>query len=370
MKNIHVFSAKLPTLSTLKINLSDMEGLLFEPLTDSQWSNLGFNPVQQLVDLKNGYRIDFIYSGKELPKPQIIEETQVRVESLGYEASKKEISEIHESVCAEFCARVIPKTIKFSAYYHAKKETLIFDCKESFSQLALSLLLKAIGSIETKTLHCSGISNSLTTNILTCLLEPEGSRELVFAGFSAGNLLVMKNEHKDVVRFKGDYPLDQIQELIESGYSISEINLSKDGVSFTLNDKFKIKGIKTTFECDDDNFEDKEEYDRHVQSVELELMVAHCECLRNQFDKQNDDSDIDNQKEEKKEEQKELNLDQDTLYDEAVAFVKETRRVSVSGIQRKFRIGYNRSARLVEQLEENNIVSVAGHNGAREVLVE
>ena len=58
----------------------------------------------------------------------------------------------------------------------------------------------------------------------------------------------------------------------------------------------------------------------------------------------------------------------DVFYDEAVAFVTETRRASVSSVQRKFRIGYNRAARLVEQMEMSGIVSAQGHNGNREVL--
>jgi S-DNA-T family DNA segregation ATPase FtsK/SpoIIIE len=58
----------------------------------------------------------------------------------------------------------------------------------------------------------------------------------------------------------------------------------------------------------------------------------------------------------------------DPLFDEAVAFVTESRRVSVSSVQRKFRIGYNRAARIVEQMEMSGVVSNAGHNGAREVL--
>jgi S-DNA-T family DNA segregation ATPase FtsK/SpoIIIE len=58
----------------------------------------------------------------------------------------------------------------------------------------------------------------------------------------------------------------------------------------------------------------------------------------------------------------------DPLYDEAVAFVTETRRVSVSSVQRKFRIGYNRAARIVEQMELTGVVTSAGHNGQREVI--
>lgn len=58
----------------------------------------------------------------------------------------------------------------------------------------------------------------------------------------------------------------------------------------------------------------------------------------------------------------------DTLYDEALLFVTQTRRVSISSVQRKFRIGYNRAARIVEQMELQGVVSTPGTNGAREVL--
>ncbi|WP_277405132.1 DNA translocase FtsK [Burkholderia sp. Ac-20349] len=59
----------------------------------------------------------------------------------------------------------------------------------------------------------------------------------------------------------------------------------------------------------------------------------------------------------------------DPLYDEAVAFVVRTRRASISSVQRQLRIGYNRAARLVEQMEAAGLVSPMGINGSREVLV-
>lgn len=62
------------------------------------------------------------------------------------------------------------------------------------------------------------------------------------------------------------------------------------------------------------------------------------------------------------------NAELDTLYDEAVEFVTTSRRVSISSVQRKFRIGYNRAARIVEDMESQGVVSNPGHNGAREVL--
>jgi len=58
----------------------------------------------------------------------------------------------------------------------------------------------------------------------------------------------------------------------------------------------------------------------------------------------------------------------DPLFDQAVAFIVEKRRASISGVQRQFRIGYNRAARIIEQMEAQGIVSSPGHNGNREVL--
>ncbi|WP_088541637.1 DNA translocase FtsK [Escherichia coli] len=58
----------------------------------------------------------------------------------------------------------------------------------------------------------------------------------------------------------------------------------------------------------------------------------------------------------------------DPLFDQAVQFVIEKRKASISGVQRQFRIGYNRAARIIEQMEAQGIVSEQGHNGNREVL--
>ena len=58
----------------------------------------------------------------------------------------------------------------------------------------------------------------------------------------------------------------------------------------------------------------------------------------------------------------------DPLFDQAVSFVVEKRKASISGVQRQFRIGYNRAARIIEQMEMQGIVSEQGHNGNREVL--
>ena len=60
----------------------------------------------------------------------------------------------------------------------------------------------------------------------------------------------------------------------------------------------------------------------------------------------------------------------DTLYDQAVAIVARDRKCSTSYIQRKLGIGYNKAAKLVEQMEEHSVITAANHVGKREILIE
>ena len=63
------------------------------------------------------------------------------------------------------------------------------------------------------------------------------------------------------------------------------------------------------------------------------------------------------------------NTESDPLYDEAVKIVLDTQRASISGVQRRLKIGYNRAARLIEQMEEAGLVGPMQQSGLREVLV-
>ncbi|MFT7316666.1 MAG: DNA recombination-dependent growth factor C [Gammaproteobacteria bacterium] len=380
MKNIHVFAAELPGISVLESKVEEEQGVIFTSLTDNQWSNLGFKVDRQFVALDNGYRIDFTYSAKDYPKAQVLERINEVADTWPHEPSKEEMGKIAEQVNADFCARSIVKTVNFSAFYHEKKQTLIFDSKAALAQRALGLLIKLVESVETKTLHCSGISNSLTTNMLDQLnnSNSEYDTKLYFAGFEVGDLLVMQNKDKDVARFKGDYPTENIKELIEQGYEIKEIALSKDGLSFYLNHNFKIKGVKELFEVEGAMFDNADDYEIHKQAIALELMTGHCEQLRNAFDKQSstneqEDLDQDDGNESLIAEHNAKHKDSngnDAFYEEAKAFAIEQGQVSISRTQRKFRIGYNRAARLIEQLEDNGIVSAPDYKGQRTVLIK
>jgi DNA recombination-dependent growth factor C len=381
MKNIHVFAVELPTFVMLEQKITEAEGMLFSPLLPNQSAKFGFHSEEPLIKLSNGYKINFTYSWKKLPLSAISEEASRRVEAVildhvEFVDDDEAISILNEkmidSVLSEYCAKVLPETVHFSAYYHTKSEKFIVDSKEDFAERAIGMLCQLLGSLETTTLHCSGISNSLTTNLLESLNDDQERLDgLTFAGFDLGDLLVLSNETKDIARFKGDYPLDNIKELLESGYEVKQVNLAKDGIAFTLTEKFKIKQIKSTFDIDDhESLNDVNDFNLHHDAVELELIVAHCDTLKTFFD-QSEESLGDDQPptdETKAALPTEENEGPDPLYDDAVEFVTETQRVSISSIQRKFRIGYNRAARIVEQMEGNDVVSEISNNGSREVL--
>ena len=61
-------------------------------------------------------------------------------------------------------------------------------------------------------------------------------------------------------------------------------------------------------------------------------------------------------------------VEADALYDQAVAVVLESRKASISYVQRRLKIGYNRAARMIEQMEESGVISAVGGSGTREVL--
>ena len=289
MKNIHVFAVELPTLAELEQKLTEAEGMMFSPLLPNQAAKFGFKSDEPLIALSNGYKLNFVYSWKKLPLSAIREEANRRfeavlfdhVEFIGDDEAIEMLNEkMTDSVFSEYCEKVLPETVHFSAYYHTKHEKFIVDSREDFAKRAIGMLCQLLGSLETTTLHCSNISNSLTTNLSESLNDDqERLNGLTFAGFDLGDLLVLSNETKDTARFKGDYPLDNIKELLESGYEVKQINLSKDDMAFTLTEKFKIKQIKSTFEIEDQTG-DVVDYALHHDAVELELIVNHCFLIK------------------------------------------------------------------------------------------
>ncbi|MGH8556362.1 MAG: DNA translocase FtsK [Methylococcales bacterium] len=105
-------------------------------------------------------------------------------------------------------------------------------------------------------------------------------------------------------------------------------------------------------------FVDDHEVHRVVEFLKSTGEAVYLDEITREFDESGTPSETDEQPSES-----------DALYDEAVRFVTESRRASISSVQRKFKIGYNRAARIIEDMERAGVVSAAETNGSREVLV-
>jgi hypothetical protein len=118
--------------------------------------------------------------------------------------------------------------------------------------------------------------------------------------------------------------------------------------------------VSCSIGCDPDMFDELEAY-------ENKLLL---EAMSGSKTKRKKEEQLDMlPAEEEQEEEGGEDFDSDPLYEEAVAFVKEFRRATASSIQRKLKIGYNRSCRLLEMMEKNGVVSEMNSQGGRDVLI-
>lgn len=369
MKNIHVFKTELPTVHAFAEAVRESE-YIYAECGETDFFQFGFDGLDCVTTLSNGYKFNFCYEAKVIPTDVIKREFEKRAKPLedeiGRALSKAEKGDIREQVLLRLVRKAMTKVIKFTGYYHTDTGTLIIDVsKPDLAQKAISIICHMLKSIQTSTLHVSGVSNSLSQNILECI---KSDNDLGFAGFTYADKLNLKNSDKESVKFKCDYTLEHVQDLLTSGYGVECVRLQRDGISFDLTDEFKIKSIKS--EIAFENCETNEEQELLEQQTMLELLVGITDSLVAYFKKSVDTPELtpppaDNDAPIITE----VPEGKDPFYDEAVEFVKETRRASVASIQRKFRIGYNRAARMVEQMEADGHISTPGVNGSRDVLI-
>jgi recombination associated protein RdgC len=387
MKNVHIFTTTFPTAAEMQTAIANSD-YLFKECGEEDFRTFGFAGINSLDAFPNGYRIKFTYEEKIIPAAGVKRELEKRVQKrsleTGRKLSKKEVGEIREYVIAELVTKATTKVTNFYGYYHTSTNRFVVDVvSKDLAAKAIGIICHMLKSIETTTLHVSGVSNCLTTNILECI---NNKKDLGFSGFTYDDKLHLENEDGETVQFKCDFTLEHVKDLIDSGYKVTRVRLMRDGLSFDLTNEFKIKQIKNTFELEEEH-ETKEERQREIEIVTLEVLSGITTALIEFFSKQASSAEptpptisgghneaTDNPETTAATEEDKPNPffnseGKDVLYDEAVEFVRKTRRASVSSVQRKFIIGYNRAARIIEQMEAEGIVSKPGHNGAREVLV-
>lgn len=380
IKNARIYrlSSPLPvTAETLEQALSEFKS---RPLSAQEAMHTGFcqplhSSIKPLVtQLLNGVLVVAVKTTQKLlPAAVINEELLPKIEAAelekGRPLSRKEKQQLKE----ELQLSLLPRAFSRSSITHAyidmsgpeMQQIIVDTASASKAEDVLALLRKAIGSLPA----LPWLDNHKLNSQLQMWLQNQS----LPAEFTLGHNAQLKapDEEGAKAAFK-DHLLthDEVQAHLQDKL-VTQLQLSKaEACTFTMRDDGAITGIKWADAITAKN--DKLGYEDLQARLEADLYLLTSELRSVLMAVQGSVEQPDFQPEQSKPVVKNpiFNAeDEDPLYKEAVAFVIKERSVSVSGVQRKFRIGYNRAAYIVEAMERNGVVTTPGHNGNREVLL-
>lgn len=311
---------------------------------------------------------------KVLPAAVINEIVAEKIEQIELEENrtvkKKERDELKENTLHTLLPQAFTKSSLQYAFIDMDSGLLVVN-SASFGKAEelTALLRKSLGTLPIVPVFGEFDLDVFLTDWLTNFSTP--------ANFSIGADAEMQeaDDSGAIVKLKGhDLQGDEIKAHLDLGKRVTKLALNwKDRIKFNFQNDGAIKQVGYSDTLKEENAdipaEDmpiKLDADFILIASELVEMVTELTNggLVNGFPEDQDDSN------ESLLSKFQDNNGNDEFYAEAVNFVQKSQHASVSRIQRKFRIGYNRAARLVEQLEANGIITAPGHNGAREVIIK
>lgn len=368
IKNAIVYRATLPDASALAAHLAAKP---FCPLLENQFQTAGFIPnptTNELVsEFPGGFAVRLRREHKPLSakavKLALLEQVAAKEAEFGRDLAKEEIGELKEAIVTAALKAALPERTELDAFYHAESNTLLIPTtSRDMANLLLGYLVEACGAVETRTINVSNVKGGLTKRLSAYF---DGNTD-AFAGFSVGDSVLMKGEQG-----RASFDLDNLDharngvlEALSSGMLAERLELCHaDAVSFKLTKEFQLRSI--SFLTDDreetPEFENPIDFWRHLAGAQTLILVAAVQALCDLFGYQDQEPSEDQPIAEQEE-------GGDTLYSHAVKFVRETGRTSISALQRKLKIGFNRAARMIEAMEQEGIVSPIRYDGTREVI--
>ncbi|WP_372997260.1 recombination-associated protein RdgC [Marinobacter sp.] len=393
-KNARVFRFTKP----ITIDPDQLEQKLradqFKPCGPQETSRMGWasplgNKGEYMVYAAGGCMLICLKKEEKiLPGPVIKEMVEERCEDIeteqGRKVRKKEKDEIKEQIMLECLPKAFSRTKRTFAYLSPKDGFMVVDhATASVAEELASALRKSLGSLPVRP---PVVQQAPAFTFTGWANETIDRPESITLGTKA--TLVDPSEEGGKISVDGiDLGSDEIRNHIDAGMQVTKISLGwDDSVKFVLNEELAITGLKfgETFQekLDDVDADDalaKFDAAFGLMTLELSRMIPGLfEVLGGE-----DDSAIvtDLPATELTAYQKASESDDsgpaqpvdtpaqsDNLYPEVEMFVVDEQRASISGVQRKFKIGYNRAAHLVEELERRGVVSPAGNDGVREVL--
>jgi recombination associated protein RdgC len=388
IKNAIVYRASLPAAAALSEHLAEKP---FTPVLESHFSSSGFIPhptTKELVSqFPGGYAFRMRLDTKPISKRAIDlathEKVQAQEAEQGRELTREEADAIKVALVEEAVKTTLPERTELDAYYHVESRTLLLPTtSKDVSSRLLYLLIEACGAVETSTIHVSNIKGGLTTR-LQDYFSNENSE--AFDGFKLGDSVVMKGPQG-----RASFDLDNLDhakagllEALKAEMQAERLELCHaDTVNFKLTKDFHLRGISFLADetVEEPEFEDMTELWQHHAGMQVLLLVATVQALCDLFGYQEkatttaldpaqpgadttaaatDGATVSETMDDET---------KDPLYDDAVGWVRTSQRASISAVQRKFMIGYNRAARLIESMELAGVVTAMNTNGSREVI--
>ncbi|RNE89845.1 recombination-associated protein RdgC [Marichromatium sp. AB31] len=272
------------------------------------------------------------------------------------EVGRTERRRLREQIVDEMLPRAFTRSRRTLAYLDTKSGWMVIDAAtEKQAEEVVSLLRETLGGLPAL-LPAPG--EHPAEALSRWLLEDSAP-----ADFTVGDACELRDarDEADVVRISGGDPTsDEALAHLRAGKRAVKLALTWDErFSFTLADDLSLRRLRMTeglLDTLDDEIEDpaaRFEAEFALFALQLRNLLARLEMVFGLGEVRAGDSEA-----------------ADPLLDEAVQIVTETRHASISGVQRRLKIGYNRAARLIEEMERIGIVSPAETNGNREVLVQ
>ncbi len=300
---------------------------------------------------------------KILPAPVISRALQLKVAKLESEQArhltKTERDSLRDEVVQELLPRAFSKFSQTRLWISPDAGLITIDASSTKkAEDALALLRKCLGSLPVIPLCMENPIEMTLTNWLRNGPMP--------AGFALQDSAELKGmlEGGTVRVMDQDLTGDEIATSIEAGKQVTKLALEwRERIWFTLagdgslkNLKFGVTLLDQNSDIDSDDYVARFDADFMLMTAELSALITNLiEALGGEATRDRTAP---------------ADLSDDELYEDAVQYVKDSGRASISGIQRKFRIGYNRAAWLIEHMETAGIVSTPAHDGTRSVLAE
>lgn len=355
-----------------------MEAILEEgrakPLGDADARRIGWaapagrvGSGQMMHEIQGQRLLSALRQERLLPAPVVKEEVEERVADIeaaeGRKVTRREKTALKEQVTEELMPRAFVRSHKIDLWWDTQRGLIGIDASSrSRAEDVLDLLRETLGSLKVTPLA----TQSLPIRAMTTWLEDTASRP---ADLQLGDNFELKAKGDDgVVRARQvDLDSDEMQQLLESGRQASKLALSLEGqLSFVMNDDLSLKSLRFG-DALIEEADHSDDGDDALARLETDFIIM-AGALGNSVDRIIEWLGGETVRTEASDPQPSPDDAEDALYPQAVAFVTKTGKASMSAIQRQFKIGYNRAARLVEAMEQNGLISPMNSSGQRTVL--